>query len=100
MVSRLEKELTIDRIFLNIPSFIEIPWQRKMSKLFRLTCLFASLLTHYSGANVIVVDDLGARVEISEPIRRIVSLAPNLTELLFEIDAGNLIVRYMHFRLN
>ena len=92
MGSRLEKELTIDRIFLNIPSFIEIAWQRKMPKLFCLTCLFASLLTHYSGANVIVVDDLGARVEISDPIRRIVSLAPNLTELLFEIDAGNLIV--------
>lgn len=92
MGSRLEKELTIDRIFLNIASLIDIAWQRKMSKLFHLTCLFAFLLTHYSGANVIVVDDLGARVEISEPIRRIVSLAPNLTELLFEIDAGDLIV--------
>lgn len=57
-----------------------------------MTCLVASLLAHYSEANVVVIDDLGAKVEISEPIRRIVSLAPNLTELLFEINAGNLIV--------
>ena len=63
-----------------------------MLKLLPLTCLVASLLAHYSEANVVVIDDLGAKVEISEPIRRIVSLAPNLTELLFEIDAGNLIV--------
>ena len=89
---RLEKELTIDRTFLNFFFFIDYPWQRKTSQFFRLTCLFACLLTHYSGANVIVVDDLGAKVEISEPIKRIVSLAPNLTELLFEIDAGHLVV--------
>jgi iron complex transport system substrate-binding protein len=43
-------------------------------------------------ANVAVVDDEGHRVELPQPARRIVSLAPHLTEQLFAIGAGDLIV--------
>jgi iron complex transport system substrate-binding protein len=43
-------------------------------------------------AAVAVVDDDGRRVELKQPARRIVSLAPHLTEQLFAIGAGDLIV--------
>jgi iron complex transport system substrate-binding protein len=39
-------------------------------------------------AEIVVVDDLGARVALAAPARRIVSLAPNVTELLFAAGAG------------
>jgi iron complex transport system substrate-binding protein len=41
-----------------------------------------------AAAQVAVVDDTGARVELAQPARRIVSLAPHLTEQLFAIGAG------------
>ena len=43
-------------------------------------------------ARVAVVDDEGRTVELAQPARRIVSLAPHLTEQLFAIGAGDLIV--------
>jgi iron complex transport system substrate-binding protein len=43
-------------------------------------------------AAVVVVDDEGRRVELAQPARRVVSLAPHLTEQLFAIGAGDLIV--------
>lgn len=45
-----------------------------------------------AGAKVSVVDDEGHAVELAQPARRIVSLAPHLTEQLFAIGAGDLIV--------
>ena len=45
-----------------------------------------------AGARVTVVDDEGRSVELAHPARRIVSLAPHLTEQLFAIGAGDLIV--------
>jgi iron complex transport system substrate-binding protein len=39
-----------------------------------------------------VVDDAGTRVELAAPARRIVSLAPNVTELVFAAGAGERIV--------
>jgi iron complex transport system substrate-binding protein len=39
-----------------------------------------------------VTDETGRAVTVPQPVRRIVSLAPNLTETLFAIGAGNLIV--------
>jgi iron complex transport system substrate-binding protein len=43
-------------------------------------------------AQVAVIDDEGHTVELAQPARRIVSLAPHLTEQLFAIGAGDLIV--------
>lgn len=39
-----------------------------------------------------IKDDTGQSIILSHPAERIISLAPNLTELLFAIDAGNRIV--------
>jgi iron complex transport system substrate-binding protein len=43
-------------------------------------------------ARVAAVDDEGRTVQLAQPARRIVSLAPHLTEQLFAIGAGDLIV--------
>ena len=43
-------------------------------------------------ARIAVVDDEGRTVELADPARRIVNLAPHLTEQLFAIGAGDLIV--------
>ena len=39
-----------------------------------------------------VVDDLGNRVTLESPAMRIVSLAPHLTEILFELDVGDNVI--------
>jgi len=41
---------------------------------------------------IVVTDDLGAEVVLAEPAQKIVSLAPSITESLFAIGAGDLIV--------
>lgn len=43
-------------------------------------------------AHVEVLDDAGNRIRLDAPARRIVSLAPHLTELLFDAGAGQWIV--------
>lgn len=52
-----------------------------------VVCVFV-LASVPAAAQVAVVDDTGARVELAQPARRIVSLAPHLTEQLFAIGAG------------
>ncbi|MGI8467761.1 MAG: ABC transporter substrate-binding protein [Pyrinomonadaceae bacterium] len=39
-----------------------------------------------------IADDLGRRVKIPEKVERAVSLAPNLTEIIFAVDAGSKLV--------
>ena len=41
---------------------------------------------------VSTVDDAGNTISLSSPAKRIISLAPHLTELLFSIDAGSRLV--------
>ena len=54
--------------------------------------VLALALAGAAQARIAVVDDEGRSVELAQPARRIVSLAPHLTEQLFAIGAGDLIV--------
>lgn len=53
--------------------------------------------TPASAAPVTVQDDLGNTVTLASPAKRIVSLAPHTTELLFAIGAGNEVVGVSQF---
>lgn len=57
----------------------------------RLLLLLAALSAS-ARAEISVTDDSGAVVRLTAPARRIVSLAPNITELLFAAGAGGRIV--------
>src|ERR1700694_3929391 len=56
--------------------------------------VFAVLLTIGSGGGPsdTVLDSAGAGVELAAPARRIVSLAPHATELLFAAGAGSQVI--------
>ena len=56
--------------------------------LLRLLLALAALCTSAAHADVAAVDDAGRTVHLAAPARRIASLAPHLTELLFAIGAG------------
>ncbi|MDX5444692.1 MAG: cobalamin-binding protein [Zoogloeaceae bacterium] len=58
-----------------------------------LTPLLVALLPALVQADAItVIDDLGREVRLTEPARRIVSLAPHVTELLYASGAGDYVV--------
>ncbi len=62
-------------------------------RIIRLPLLFVSLvLSVQSIAAITVHDDAGRKIRLEAPARRIISLAPHVTELLFEIGAGDAIV--------
>jgi len=54
-----------------------------------LALLFASGIAH---AAIDIVDDRGQTVRLAQPAKRIVSLAPHITELLFAAGAGDKVV--------
>src|SRR5205823_11152077 len=45
-----------------------------------------------AAAGVVVTDDAGRRVTLAAPARRVVSLLPSFTEILFAIGAGERLV--------
>ena len=53
------------------------------------TLIFFSLFSLISQAACVVTDDAGATLHLNQPAKRIISLAPDLTEILFAIGAGN-----------
>ena len=59
--------------------------------------MVVGLVESVATASVSVVDDTGATVALSAPARRIVSLAPHLTEMLFAAGAGDRIVGTVDF---
>ncbi len=58
----------------------------------RLLVIIVSSGFNFASADVSVVDDTGASVRLVQPARRIVSLAPHVTETLFAAGAGERIV--------
>lgn len=54
--------------------------------------LFGLLLPLSSLAQIVVVDDSGVTHHFNEPAKRVVSLIPHATELLFKVGAGSQIV--------
>lgn len=58
------------------------------------SCLVIALLLSYSGlvSALEVQDDVGNRVVLAKPAKRIVSLAPHVTEMLFAVGAGKNII--------
>lgn len=59
--------------------------------------LAAALLATAALAEVAVKDDTGQTVRLAQPARRIVSLAPHVTENLFAIGAGDRVVGTVDF---
>lgn len=57
-----------------------------------LSALSPSLFADKAKPELVVVDDNGAEVRLEGPARRIISLAPNITEVLFHVGAGAQIV--------
>jgi iron complex transport system substrate-binding protein len=56
-------------------------------------CVFTALcITPSTAASITVKDDLGRAVEMQQPARRIVTLAPFLTELAYSAGAGERVV--------
>ena len=58
----------------------------------RLLVIIVSSGFNFASADVSVVDDTGASVRLAQPAKRIVSLAPHITETLFAAGAGERIV--------
>ncbi len=57
-------------------------------------CLAVSAMVLFSGgvaahAEIVVTDDAGREVRLGAPARRVVTLAPHLTEMLFAVGAGD-----------
>lgn len=57
-----------------------------------LTTLLGSSLCSHAGAAVSVVDDAGQTVTLDQPARRVISLAPHVTEMLYAAGGGSRIV--------
>lgn len=60
-------------------------------------CLFFAALTASHAAPIALTDDRGVAVRLDRPAQRIVTLAPNLTELAFAAGAGPALVGVSDF---
>ena len=70
-----------------------------MKRFLQLICGLAALfsISYQAPAAVSALDDTGQTVTLSKPAPRIISMAPNLTEILFHIEAGSQIVGVVEY---
>jgi ABC-type Fe3+-hydroxamate transport system substrate-binding protein len=54
--------------------------------------LFAFVLPISADAEINVVDDMGRTITLAQPAKRIISLSPHVTELLYAAGAGQQVV--------
>ncbi|MEH6813592.1 MAG: cobalamin-binding protein [Motiliproteus sp.] len=57
-----------------------------------ICCLLLLTSVDSAVAEITVTDDIGSRVQLQQPTRRIISLAPHATEMLFSAGAGDQLV--------
>ena len=62
-----------------------------------VACCFLLVAVIPGYAQVQAIDDNGRQIALEQPARRIVSLAPSLTELLFAAGAGSKVVGVVEF---
>jgi len=67
------------------------------AKLRTLSLVFALLMPAFAIAQISVVDDLGNTVTLQGPAKRIVSLAPHITETLYAAGAGDNIIATVRY---
>ena len=70
-------------------------WQEpsSMVKFYRLACVvFTALFPMTTFAEVTGTDDTGNTLVFASPAKRVVSLSPHNTEIMFEIGAGDRLV--------
>ncbi|MCW8934723.1 MAG: cobalamin-binding protein [Gammaproteobacteria bacterium] len=58
-------------------------------------CFFSAFIS--SAEPIRVMDDAGLLVELSQPARRVISLSPHITELLYSVGAGETILAAVDF---
>ncbi len=58
----------------------------RIKRLLNLLLLFGCLVASSSRADITLEDDIGQKIHLQKPAQRVISLAPHITELLF--DAG------------
>ena len=68
-----------------------------MKALFHTLVIGLALASAPASAAITVVDDGGAQVTLQKPARRVISMAPHITELLFAAGGGARIVGAMNF---
>jgi iron complex transport system substrate-binding protein len=67
-----------------------------LTRLLRLTTLLV-ICTGPAHAEIVVQDDTGATVRLAQSARRIVSLAPHITEMLYAAGAGERMVGVVEY---
>ena len=68
----------------------------RMKALFALVVLFATALWAYSSPCATFRDALGREVPVPAPPKRLIALAPNLTEILYALGLGERVVGVTH----
>lgn len=68
-----------------------------MPSAYRSICCFALLFHTLSAHAISVRDDSGRTISLVKPATRVITLAPNLTEMVFDIGAGHDVVATVQF---